>query len=57
MVEEATQCVLKISTKNELDIFKSMHKDKILKKVKKTKRFVTNDDAIRYLLAMVKKDK
>ena len=48
--KDATQFSIGIDTKNRLDKYKANHKEAILAKYKKQKRFVTNTDVINYLL-------
>ena len=50
MGENATQFSIKIETKNILDKLKAEKKEEIIKQYKKKKRYVTNDDIIRYLI-------
>lgn len=53
MANKATQFSVETDTKNRLDRFKAQHKEDILQKYDKKKRFVTNTDAIKYLLDLV----
>jgi len=55
MANKATQFSVETKTKNRLDRFKADNKELILEKYAKKKRFVTNTDAIKYLLDMVEK--
>jgi hypothetical protein len=50
MMSDGTQFSVKTDVKNELDRFKAVWKQDILARYKKKKRFVTNTDAIQYLL-------
>lgn len=52
---DATQFSIPIRVKNTLDRYKAENKEKILKTLKKSKRLVTNGDAIEYLLLEVRK--
>jgi len=52
---DATQFSIPIRVKNTLDRYKAENKEKILKTLKKTKRLVTNGDAIEYLLLEARK--
>lgn len=54
MTNKATQFSIETDTKNRLDRYKAENKEKIIHAFSKTKRFVTNTDAIRYLLDKVK---
>jgi len=54
MTNKATQFSIETDTKNRLDRYKAENKEKIIHAFSKKKRFVTNTDAIRYLLDKVK---
>ena len=47
---DATQFAISAEQKNRLDRFKADHKEQILKHCKKTRRLVSNDNVIQYLL-------
>lgn len=49
-VKDTTQFSINIDTKNRLDKLKAEKKSDILEKYNKKKRFVTNTDAINFLL-------
>ena len=53
-MDEFTQFSIKADTKDVLDLYKTLHKDAILKAFNKKKRYVTNDMAIGFLLMKVK---
>ena len=48
--EQFIQFSIRTSTKDALDVYKLEHKEDILTRFKKKKRFVTNDDAVKFLL-------
>jgi hypothetical protein len=50
-----TQFSIAIDVKNSLDKFKANHKERILKDLRKSRRLVTNSDAVRFLLSNQKK--
>lgn len=49
-MSDGTQFSVHADVKNELDRFKAEYKQEIITKYAKKKRFVTNTDAIRFLL-------
>lgn len=53
----ATQFAIEADVKDELDRLKSDRKEEILGALKKTRRQVTNSDAIKYLLMEMKRSK
>jgi hypothetical protein len=53
-VKESTQLNVGVQTKNRLDLYKAQHKETILKRLKKKRLMVTNDDAISFLLMNAK---
>jgi hypothetical protein len=48
--EDATQFSISIKTKSKLDMIRVINKDAIIKKYKKTRRLVSNDEVIRFLI-------
>ena len=54
-MEEKTQFSIRTDTKDELDKYKVKYKEEILAMRERTKRFVTNDDVITFLLKNSKK--
>lgn len=53
--KESTQLNVSVQTKNRLDLYKAQHKETILKRLKKRRLMVTNNDVISYLLMNVNK--
>lgn len=55
MDDAKTQFSIRTVTKDELDKYKVRYKEDILKMRSRKKRFVTNDDVIRFLIRNSKK--
>jgi hypothetical protein len=47
---DSTQFSIAIGTKNRLDMVRATEKERILKLFKRSRRYVTNDDVITFLL-------
>lgn len=53
----STQFGIGMETKNRLDKYKWKCKEDIIQRYKKKRRYVSNDDVVRYLLDVVEKER